>query len=302
MPKELTHWILADRAAAGLGSGSRLRELIHEHHDSYLGGAVLPDTLLHPIRGSHAGTARSLADRFHNTAGNSFAPLIHAEQRFPGGLPPAILACLLGVITHIQTDIVFHPFAFALTGSGGMGRHYRIETDIDLHFLRRGTRPAVRHLSDLMSPGTQGTLVAAAGLLFDPGGLLPRQALEQALERHCRFQGMYDRTFWKLAVRAAALLAGDPYREQRNLFYPLAGPGRDIFGHNPVEWRHPVSREARRNSLEQLADEAVQRTVSTFERIETAGSLAAALADRPGENLLTGMQGACLDAMGSRRR
>jgi hypothetical protein len=51
MPKELTHWILADRALAGLSDGSRLRGLIQEHHDCYLGGAVLPDTLLHHVRG-----------------------------------------------------------------------------------------------------------------------------------------------------------------------------------------------------------------------------------------------------------
>src|ERR1039457_4149630 len=150
MPKELTHWILAERALAGLSNDSRLRELIRIHHDSYLGGAVLPDTLMHLCRGPHASTALDLATCFHDTTGNSFAPLIRAEQRFPDGLPPATLACLLGVITHMQADIVFHPFVYALAGTAGIGRHYRIETEMDVHFLQSGAIPPVRHLADLM--------------------------------------------------------------------------------------------------------------------------------------------------------
>jgi len=295
MPKELTHWILADRALAGLKNGGRLRGLLMNHHDSYLGGAVLPDTLLHLTRGPHATTALTLARQFHDTAGNSFAPLIRAEQRFPDGLPPATLACLLGVITHMQADIVFHPFVYALTGTARIGRHYRLETDMDVHFLKGGARLNVRHVADLMSPANRSTLVHTCALLFDPDGRLPRQELERALALHCRFQGLYNRTFCKLAVRLAALLAGGPFREQRHLFYPLKSLRKDRFGADAVEWRHPVSGELRRTSLEQLADETVQRITALFDRIETKGSMADALSDRPGENLLTGMHGACLN-------
>ena len=298
MPKELTHWILADRALAGLGEGSRLREILQDHHDSYLGGAVLPDTLLHLTRGPHATAALSLAKCFHDTAGNSFAPLIRAEQSFPDGLPPATLACLLGVVTHMQADIVFHPFVYALAGTAGIARHYRLETDIDVHFLKGGARLKVRHVADLMTPATRSILVGTCALLFDPDGRLPRQELERALKLHCSFQGLYNRTFCKLAVRLAALLAGAPFREQRHLFYPLKCLRKDRFGADAVEWQHPVSGEVRLTSLDQLADETVQRITTLFEHIDTKGSLADVLRDSPGENLLTGMHGACLNATG----
>ena len=294
MPKELTHWILAERALAGLGNANRLRQLIQSHHDCYLGGAVLPDTLLHLVRGPHAKTALALANGFHDTPENSFAPLIRAEERFPGGLPPATLACLLGVITHMQADIVFHPLVFALTGTAGIGRHYQLETELDLHFLQAGYRPARRHVAELMSPGTRVVLLDSCALLFDPTGSLPRQALDQGLNLHCRLQGLYDRSFWKLVVRLAALLAGAPFTDQRHLFYPLPGGRRASFAAEPLAWRHPVSGESRRTSIQQLADTAVQRMIFTFERIEEAGSLAPALTQNPGENLLTGMHGACL--------
>jgi hypothetical protein len=297
MPKELTHWILADRALDGMDKTSALRALIIENHDCFLAGAVLPDTLLHHVRGPDAVTALALARDFHDSAGNSFAPLIRAEQRSPGGLTPAILACLLGVVTHMQADIVFHPFVYALTGTDGLGPHYRFETDMDLYFLQRGGIPAVHRLAELVTPATRPTLIDCCALLFDTEGRLPRQALEKALQHHCRFQGLYDRTFWKLAVRAAAFLAGHPYREQRHLFYPLSPSVDSRFRDDAVEWRHPVSAESRRDSLDQLAEETVGRIRATFEQIEAAGSLAEALVRHPGENLLTGMHGACLATM-----
>jgi hypothetical protein len=297
MPKELTHWILADRALALLSSDSRLRRLIQINHDIYLAGAVLPDTLLHPFRSPHAATALALAKTFHDTSGNSFIPLIQAEQHFPDDIPPAILACLLGVITHMQADIVFHPFVFALTGTAEIGRHYQIETAIDVHFLQRGSRPKVLHVADLVSPSTRSNIVETCALLFDPDNRLPRASLEQALKQHCYFQKMYDRTFLKVAVRLAALLAGAPYTEHRQLFYPLARERTARFIEEAVEWRHPVSGELRQTTIEDLAEEAVQRITTLFNLIEAQGSLTDILSNHPGENLLTGMHDACLGAM-----
>jgi len=293
MPKELTHWIIADRALAGLRPDSRLGEIILSHRAVYLGGAVLPDTLLHLFRGPHAAAALALAHAFHNTSGNSFEPLIRTEERYPDGLPPPLLACLLGVITHIAVDIVFHPFVFARAGKAGIRQHYRIETDIDVCLLRTGAIPPVRYVADLLSPDTRDTLISACTLLFDPDSTLPRPVLEKALALHGRFQAMYDSAFWKLAVRVLAIIKGSSFRDQRHLFYPLTDASACCIGADSEQWRHPVSGEERNTSLEQLADDAVRRIAALFEQIETAGSLASVLRNQPGENLLTGMHTAC---------
>ena len=41
MPKELTHWLLAERALAGLPAGSVIAGTIRDHHNLYLAGAVV---------------------------------------------------------------------------------------------------------------------------------------------------------------------------------------------------------------------------------------------------------------------
>jgi hypothetical protein len=292
MPKELTHWMLAERALAGLPDGSRLARIIARHREAYLGGAVLPDTLAHVFRGPFHPTARLLGHRFHDAPGNSYEPLIRAEARFPDGLPPALFSCFLGVISHMEADMVLHPYVYAATGSAGIGEHYRLETAIDVSLLRRGAAPAQRRLDRLLGASTREVLISAAGLLFDPEGELPRRALQRSLALHCRFQSMYERTFWKLAVRLLARLCGSPFLEQRHLFYPLTGSGgRSIEAGHDGEWCHPETGELKSASLDDLAREAVERTVAVFRRIEAAGTLEAALVSAAGANLLTGLHG-----------
>ena len=292
MPKELTHWMLAERAASSLPGGSRLKGIIGQHRQAYLGGAVLPDTLAHIFRGPFHPTARALSQRFHNPSENSYAPLIRAERHFPEEVPPALFSCFLGVICHMEADAALHPYVYAATGSDGIGEHYRLETGIDVHFLRRGAAPAQRRLDRLISPSTREVMVHAAQLLFNSEGELPRRALEESLALHCRCQAMYDRAFWKVAVRVLGRVCGSPYKEQRHLFYPLRGwrYGRFKTG-DGGKWRHPESGELRGESLDDLAREAVERTVALFRRIEAAGTLAGALSAHPGANLLTGLHG-----------
>jgi hypothetical protein len=299
MPKEITHWILAERVLDELDENSRLSGIIRANHSAYLSGTVLPDTLLHLFRGPHSRVALQLANRFHDATGNSFAPLIQAEVRHAGGLPHNLFACLLGVISHMLTDSVFHPYVYALSGVNDIGVHYRLETAIDVYFLHCGNTPPVRRVDELITPETRQVLVDTAAMLFDPDGELPRTALEQALALHCRFQAMYDRTWWKIAATILGSLLGSPFREQRHLFYPLDASGTDHLKliDSIREWRHPVSGAMSKTSLDELAEETVQQTVAVFRRIDERGSLAAALNDPPGANLLTGLFAVAMSEM-----
>jgi hypothetical protein len=189
----------------------------------------------------------------------------------------------------MQADIVFHPFVFA---HGGLehGRQCRVETAIDCHFTRQGAVLPAKRLDALMTPAIRAELVTAGALLFDPEKSVPRRAWERALWLHCRIQAMYDSTPWKLVARLLACLPIPIFRRAQHLFHPLVRSGNapgELFG----VWRHPVTGEERTETPDELAKEAVGRTVALFERIDARGSLKDALGDPPGENLLTGLYG-----------
>lgn len=291
MPKELTHWILAERALAGLDNNSRIGEIIRAHRGLYLAGAVLPDTLLHLFRGPYAPVAPALANSFHDAGGNSYAPLIRVEQGFPDSLPTPLLACLLGVLAHMQGDIIFHPFVFGVAGINNVGRHYRLETAIDVYLMRRGAITPTRHLRPLVTPQTREELVTVGSLLFDPQGTLHPSSMGEAIDLHCRFQDMYDRTFWKLLAHISSSLPGSQMRGKQHLFYPLGKPRYDSLIIESGSWMHPVTGKRNATTIDELADQAVLSTITALNDIEHQGSLAAALTKTPGENLLTGMHG-----------
>lgn len=299
MPKELTHWILAERALERLKVTSPLAPVVLGHHEAYLAGSVLPDTLLHLFRGPGSEAALRLADRFHDPAGNSFAPLIRAEAAHGAPLPPPLMACLLGVISHMVTDSVFHPWVYSQSDSSDMGLHYRLETAMDVHFVHRRSPPA-RRLAELITDDGR-VLLDAMAMLFDPDGELSRAALGRALALHCCFQGMYDRFWWKIAALLLGSIPGSPVREKRQLFYPLDPAGREHrrLVESVGRWRHPLDGALKNSSLDDLAADAVQETVATFLRIQERGTLAAALEKPPGANLLTGLAGVTMARMKS---
>lgn len=293
MPKELTHWLLAEEARIGLGEEGALGETLRDQRALYLAGAVLPDTLLHLFYGPGAAQALRLARAFHDPAENSYAPLLRAEAQYAGRLPPELLACLLGVLSHMQADIVFHPFVYAQSGSADTGAHYRLETAIDVHFLRIGLTPPARRLDALVTLRNRRHLLTAFALLFDPEKTLPPEALARALDLHCRFQGLYAQTFWKLLAGLLGRLPVTLLKQQRHLFYPLRAPdaatGAEAWTTRP--WRHPITGAVQERSIDDLAKEAVRRTMALLARIAESGSLRGALSDPPGENLLTGCCG-----------
>lgn len=284
MPKELTHWWLADEAMKRLPHDLPIRLLLEKELDTYLVGAVLPDTLLHLIRGQWSIPALQLARRFHEPAVNSFTPLVTFAEKTH--LTPAITACLLGVAAHMEADIIFHPYICALAGED-LGEHYRIETELDLWLLHEGKRPPAWRLEELFADETNELAVMVLQGIFDQQDTLPREAFTLALKLHGRIQGMYGSPFWQLLARLLSLLPIPALRNYQKLFYPLywrKGRNRSC----PEQWCHGTTGEIHRDTLKGLADQAVTRITQFLQRVNDCG-LMHALKNHPGENLLTGL-------------
>jgi hypothetical protein len=286
MPKELLHWWLASAAQQRLPLDSTTRQLLEEQQSAYLLGAVLPDTLLHLQGGGQHAMARQLADRFHDSQRHSYAPLSDFLARNPQ-LTPAQRACLLGVASHIETDIVFHPFVYALAGND-LGRHYRVETDLDLWLLHSNRRPPELELRELMTEEPANAAATVLAGVFDPQATLPADTITEALQQHARIQGRYGAGGWHLLARLLGCIPGTPFNRWQHLFYPLFNwrKGRAIQW--PTRWNHPSSQSERGDTPHGLLLEALSRTSSLLRSVDESG-LIATLRKQPGENLLTGL-------------
>lgn len=292
MPKELSHWWLADEAVRLLPPNSQIRQLLEQHQSHYLIGAVLPDTLLHLVYGPWSSTALALAHHFHTPQESSYAPLIRYQEtaQQTNDLSPQLTACLLGIATHIEADIVFHPFVCALAGDN-IAKHYATETELDLWLLGTGRRPPVLKLKQLLNHQSHQTALRTVQGIFDPDEKLPPAIIERSLQLHALIQGMYGTLGWQILAACLAALPIPFLRNCHNLFYPFFWQrGRSPAW--PKQWQSPADRMAHNETPDDLAAMALERIVSLLQEVEEQG-VAAALSRRPGENLVTGISPLC---------
>ena len=283
MPKELTHWWLAAEAVQKLPLDGAIRHLLEEHQACYLVGAVLPDTLLHLVRGRWSATALQLARDFHQPPGNSFVPLLRFAEKTT--LTPATTACLLGVASHIETDIVFHPYICALSGKD-MGKHYQLETELDLDLLAEGKKPPVWRLRELLTEEVCDQVVQVLRGTFDPEGRLPDRVLQHTLQLHGQIQGMYGSPAWQLLAWLLGRLPSYRLRSYQKLFYPF-GWRRGRLKNWPDSWKHQLTGQERGDTPAGLAVEACTRITDLLRRVEHQGLLRS-FREQPGEDLITG--------------
>ena len=268
MPKELTHWWLAAEAVQQLPLDRTIRQLLEEHQSAYLVGSVLPDTLLHLVRGPWSATALKLVQSFHEPPGNSFTPLLrYLEQHSP--LSPAATACLLGVAAHMEADIAFHPYICALSGDD-LGRHYQIETELDLYLLHTGRQPPAWRLQELLRKEVVEVAVSVLEGVFDPQSHLPRAVVQQTLHLHSRIQGMYGSPYWQLTARLLGMLPLPSLKRWQKLFYPLHWRKGQVRQW-PARWRHRVTGQERGDTPDGLIVEACNRITGLLRKADEQG-------------------------------
>jgi len=281
------HWWLASAAQQRLPLDRATRQLLEEQQSAFLVGAVLPDTLLHLQGGGQHALARHLSDSFHDSQTHCYAPLLSFLALHPQ-LTPAEQACLLGVASHIETDIVFHPFVYALAGND-LGQHYRVETNLDLWLLNSGRRPPELELRELITEETASAATTVLAGVFDPQSLLPAATIAEALRQHTRIQSRYGAGAWQLLARLLGLLPGTPFHRWQHLFYPFFSWPKGCPIPWPTRWNHPVNGSERGDTPQGLLIEALNRITELLRAVDEHG-LAAALRKQPGENLLTGLK------------
>jgi len=107
LPKEITHWIIADLIREQM-EDCPLKACLSENIHMYHIGAVALDTPYY-LTGSHQAFFQALASRLHGIKGeNTYDPLYMLFKSFPGSVPRPVFAFLCGVITHIMIDSSFH--------------------------------------------------------------------------------------------------------------------------------------------------------------------------------------------------
>ncbi|MBI5816679.1 MAG: zinc dependent phospholipase C family protein [Nitrospinae bacterium] len=277
MPKEITHWAMAQAAADSL-QNQRLASAIKDNIHLYYIGAVVPDTAYYVTFGSQSEFYEWAADRLHGTKGeNTFEPVAelfgHIGQNPSGGS----LAFALGALTHIASDTVFHPLVCHFAGDYhaaqkderrmARARHRWIETLIDLWYMSRPLANGASLSRSLHNTGmdTRDFYRLAAAYVFNAEGKGKEAGF--AFASHRVFQSSFSSGLARTALKAAGTLGIDT-REHMPLFYPsLSGPARKPLA-AAVAYKNPRTGEPCEDSLDTLEQKTIGRAHAYFEMVE----------------------------------
>ena len=145
MPKELTHWILAERTISLLDRG-QVADAIKNHPHYYYLGAVIYDSPFYAIGVEHAKVFEEVARRLHGSAGEDTFDAQRGFIRTYDGrkLPEEAMSFIAGTLTHYCADVTFHPLVNYYCGkyapdnpekrSFARTRHRTFESLMDIFF------------------------------------------------------------------------------------------------------------------------------------------------------------------------
>ncbi len=291
MPKEVTHWIIADKVTAAL-QDSRYASALNAHPNIVRFGAVFHDKLYywksknHPKDGQLARAIKYTANRMHGIHGEDSLDIIRGMLRWIQEHPNTnehLIALMTGLVTHIFTDIVWHPMVYYYTGdyndpdekkrARAQREHLQLEAAFDIYFCNK----SISYLLD-----NYGLDQHIQGLEYDLKELLRHafryftklplqtlvdhyaQAVEDAIDGHRLIRNYKMNTWAQYAMpvvpHSTWAQAGALYHDGLLEYMPRLSKG--------LNYKNPVTGEAEKISMEALMQKAVDACVDFLKDIE----------------------------------
>ena len=284
MPKEATHWILAEQTWQAMPDGL-LKMEIRENKALYYLGAIVFDTPYYVVTGQNRSNLLAAAQRLHgynaSRAFNPFGPLARNLETLPEGYRPF----LAGALTHVAADAVFHPFIYYFSGSDegvppnqaarAKARHRRLETALDLSFLSRNGNASFRNL---LLPALyrhreneERAFMRLLNLLYFGRVLLKDSSLKLAVWQHALIHVLIHQKRIHQFIELIDILWPRQARRIKPveaLFYATCQEADPRFFQRPLVYRHPVTGEERNESTNDLQDRTVALALEFLDRID----------------------------------
>ncbi|QTA88872.1 zinc dependent phospholipase C family protein [Desulfonema magnum] len=311
MPKEITHWMLAEKVCQNIDADSPLKNIINHHKNLYLAGAVIVDSPLYLLFGRAAKMMNLLGQKIHDNPEDSYKPVANLIHYYGQNVPDDVLSLLLGVISHIHADSLFHPLVYYVSGNNltdqktgrdqSMALHRILETYIDLYYAdgfqlqNRGLVSQALNNAEMEKHRLLNVLAMLYSGLDGFQNLKDiRIPIKNALRSHALIQKLFDNNPLKIILRLLDAIPGADMEFCTSLLYPFHAPEPASIFRYPFSYRHPVTGEKFQHSVKDLEEKMIRETLHVFGLIEKHlknYSPARAFSQLRGPNLCTGIPG-----------
>lgn len=279
MPKEITHLLVAERTAERL-RGTCLGDSAFGCPNALKMGAVFLDIPYYLTGTSKlAEMAAMVANEYHGTHGEDTYVLLRTLLAWSSKhVHPAHQAFLTGVISHLQTDMVFHPCIFFMTGNyhdtdpvkrtRAVRDHRRFEVMLDFHVCRvLGQKPQNfkarkfwknLECQQLLGWSEEDKERPELGIM-----------LKMAVKKFMTAQGLFPNSVASLIADVFDPILPDTLKELTALFY--RHPPEYLMARlsGSLEYQNPMSGEICLARVDELLEQAVEKSIALCKWLES---------------------------------
>jgi hypothetical protein len=274
MPREIVHWMVAERAAGLLASGP-YGPALRQCPNGLRFGAVFHDVLFY-LNGEHPEALKDLPHRLHGARGEDtydllrrYAPHMYATRSL--ALPTAFF---VGLVAHIFADATIHPLVYHFTGNyydedparrtAAVRRHRALEALLDM-VAAGGLDPVAESSLKAVVSGVEGPLSLACppellGALAGVDAAAATRAFRAALDSYCTMQSLCRMPTLARWLREFEGWLPAKGREIAALFYAPQLWEQRASVSGPLTFRNPITGEVFTQSLAGLIDLAARQT------------------------------------------
>lgn len=296
MPREIVHWCVLEEAreAANAAGHSRIANSLSQYSAAGMLGAVAHDA---PYYYNYGGDVfEHAAQLFHGTyRNNPLIPMRDAAKWIMLSAPEEkkeiLWAMLAGLLSHVATDVVFHPMVIYFTGDYydrdraqrrlARTRHRLLEVYLDSWFLARRYQPKARSMRayfDELSYDRE-PIVMMLNSAVRESAVFSTEQRRQLLER-------LEQNAWERSLRDISTIQGWLISDLlaalfRLLNFCSLGKFESLdaltsFGRmkpqpifeRKLDFANPVSGERFSKSVQELRSDAVALTLQYFAHLE----------------------------------
>nr|WP_320015968.1 zinc dependent phospholipase C family protein [uncultured Desulfobacter sp.] len=271
MPKEITHFALAEQARRVLPETSKFFKPIQTFPFVYLIGTVCLDSPFYYLAGPQKKQVQALANPFHRPNKQALLPVLKFLNHHR---TPEALALAAGTVCHILSDTTFHPLVYYYAGmdeihTGATARHRYFETAMDVHFqyLFRGKTRLYKIIrqAKISKPKLYQLM---AGFFLPQGS--NTSVVKHALQWHSTLHALFGASVIRKATIKMAGTSHPVPDSSTGLVYPFSKPCFLPFFSGRLKYRHPCSGSFYSTDLLTLIQEVVDATLAVLDTIDRA--------------------------------
>ncbi len=278
MPKEITHWTLAEKAVR-LADNRFIKEVIANNRFLYLLGAVSPDTPYYQTSPVTTDLYEEVGRRLHGiNANGAFEPLAYVAGIYEE-ITHGALAFLLGVISHLVVDGEYHPLIYHFSGNSHSAnrnemlrasyRHRLLETYLDLHYYG-DVEPANGYSVYRAYKGKEmggDEFFDLLGAFYFDNRAAHRRHTVNAMRAHCFWQWCFKREWLTYAATLASKISPLVVGHYAALFYPRMKPVRSPFFNGKISYKNHATGSRHMESIKDIEERSINSIVRHFDMV-----------------------------------